>query len=78
MRGCTSGRRGFTLIETLIAASVLALVFFAAFSHLTSIMRRGKQNTDRVFGYERALSIMEELRAFGRTEENEEAAHLDQ
>ena len=54
-------RRGFTLVEVLVSTSVLALIFLAAFSNLTSIIGQNEQNRDRSFAYAKSLSILEEL-----------------
>lgn len=61
------GRRppaaGFTLIEVLIAAVVLVIAAMAAVLHITRSTQRGAWARDRIFAQQRALSILNELRA---------------
>ena len=71
-------RTGFTLVEVMVGMTLIALVSLVAISHLNTGWRQSEQNRDRLIAYERAQSILEELRAFAETGESAEAAQLDQ
>lgn len=74
----TGGERGFSIIEVMISAGILAIVSAAALLFLTTEWKHESMNRDRQFAHDRAQSILEELRAFAEVGENQDAATLDQ
>ena len=69
--------RGFTLLEALVSTGIIAIVVLASASFLWTEWRQGDRNRDEAFAYDRAQSILEELRAFAEVGESQDAATLD-
>lgn len=74
----TARERGFSMIEVLISAGILAIVSASAVMFLLTEWRQEALNRDREFASDRAQSILEELRAFAEASESNDAATLDQ
>ncbi|MEZ6007643.1 MAG: prepilin-type N-terminal cleavage/methylation domain-containing protein [Planctomycetota bacterium] len=68
---------GFSFIELLIAAALVALAAMAAAAHVTRGTQRADWSQDRIFARQKALSILAELRAYVEGGEGEVAADLD-
>jgi type II secretory pathway pseudopilin PulG len=69
---------GFSLVEVMISAGILAVVSAMAVLFITTEWRHEALNRDREFAHDRAQSMLEELRAFAEVGENQAAATLDQ
>jgi Tfp pilus assembly protein PilV len=69
---------GFSLVEVMISAGILAIISATAVLFLSTEWRHESLNRDREFAHDRAQSILEELRAFAEVGENQDAATLDQ
>jgi prepilin-type N-terminal cleavage/methylation domain-containing protein len=72
-----SMRRGFSFIELLIAAALVALAAMTAVAHVTRSTQRVDWSQERIFARQKALSILAELRAYVEGGDGEVAADLD-
>ncbi len=72
-----TGQRGFTLIEVLIAGILIALTAMVGVAYVTRGSQQADWTTDKVFARQKALSILDELRAYVEGSESEVAADLD-
>ena len=70
-------QRGFSFIELLIAAALVALAAMTAVAHVTRSTQRVDWSQERIFARQKALSILAELRAYVEGGEGEVAADLD-
>ena len=78
MRGSKlQGRRGFSLIEILISASLVAIAAMAGVAYVTRGTQHADWARDRVFARQKALSILAEMRSFVEGGGGEVAADLD-
>ncbi len=68
---------GFSFIEILIAAGLVAIASMAAAAHVTRSAQRSDWAQDRIFARQKALSILAELRAYVEGGDGEVAADLD-
>lgn len=69
--------RGFSLIEILIAAALVAIGAMAGVSYVTRGAQHASWAKDKVFARQKALSVLAELRAYVEGGEGEVAADLD-
>lgn len=69
--------RGFSLIEVLLAASLIAVAGMAAVAYLTRAAGHADWAGDKVFARQRALSILSEMRAFIEGTDGQVASDLD-
>jgi prepilin-type N-terminal cleavage/methylation domain-containing protein len=76
-RSRAAGARGFTLIEIMIAASVIAVCGMAGIAYITRATQGADYSRDRVFARQKAMSILSELRAYVEGGKGEVAADLD-
>ena len=56
-------QRGMTLAELMLAVAILATLIFATMNVTTAITRSTKTNMDRQFATQKAISMLEELKA---------------
>ena len=68
---------GFTLVEVLAAAVLVALASMAGVAYVTRGSQHADWTRDKVFARQKALSILAELRAYVEGGEGEVAADLD-
>lgn len=78
IRAARPRQGGFSILEVLIAAGILAIVSAGAVMFLLTEWRQEALNRDREFANDRAQSMLEELRAFAEVGEANDAATLDQ
>jgi type II secretory pathway pseudopilin PulG len=76
-RGGLSSRRGFSLLETLIAGVVVAIVSMAGAAYVTRSTQGADWSRDRMFARQKALSILSELKSFVEGGTNQAADELD-
>ena len=69
--------RGFSLVEVLMAAAVVAVATAAAVTHVVMGTRQADHARDAVFARQKALSILSELRAYVEGGAGEVASDLD-
>ena len=69
--------RGFSLIELLIAGSVIAVIGMAGVAYITRAAQTADNSKDTVFARQKAMSILSELRAYVEGGEGQVAADLD-
>jgi Tfp pilus assembly protein PilV len=69
---------GFSILEVLISAGILAVVSAITVLFLSTEWNQEGLNRDREFAHDRAQSMLEELRAFAEVREDQAAATLDQ
>ena len=69
--------RGFSLLEILISAALVALAAMAGVAYVTRGSQHADWSKDKVFARQKALSILAELRAYVEGGEGEVAADLD-
>ena len=72
-----AGARGFTLIEVMIAGSVIAICGMAGVAYVARATQGADYSRDRVFARQKAMSILSELRAYVEGGKGEVAADLD-
>lgn len=68
---CKIKRKGLTLLEVAFALTIIAIVMVASIHFITTIQTSTVMNQDRSFAIQKALLIINELRAYA--EENEES-----
>ncbi len=69
--------RGFSLIELLIAGSVIAVIGMAGVAYIARAAQTADHSKDTVYAREKAMSILSELRAYVEGGEGQVAADLD-
>jgi prepilin-type N-terminal cleavage/methylation domain-containing protein len=62
----SSRQKGMTLVEVLVGMGILAVLIFASLSLTTSALQQTRSNIDRQFATEKAISILEELKALAQ------------
>jgi hypothetical protein len=78
LRGRTARpSRGFSLVELLIAGSVVAVAAMAGVAYVGRSTQNADYARDRIFARQKALSILAELRAYVEGGKGEVAADLD-
>jgi hypothetical protein len=68
---------GFTLIDLLIGSAVLAVAALVGVMHVTTSVRELEQNRESAYARQRAISLVEELKAYAEGSEAEFASDLD-
>ncbi|MGV3522837.1 MAG: type IV pilus modification PilV family protein [Candidatus Sericytochromatia bacterium] len=66
-----SRQRGFTVIETLIAATVLSLSIASVSTLQSQVLQETRRNNDRAFATQKATQMFEELRSFVQSNREE-------
>lgn len=59
----SSRQKGLTLVEVLVGIGILAILIFASLSLTVSALKMTRSNLDKQFATEKAISILEELKA---------------
>ncbi|MGH9420734.1 MAG: type IV pilus modification PilV family protein, partial [Thermoanaerobaculia bacterium] len=59
----SSRQKGMTLVEVLVGIGILAILIFASLSLTVSALKMTRSNLDKQFATEKAISILEELKA---------------
>jgi prepilin-type N-terminal cleavage/methylation domain-containing protein len=67
MRTARRWQHGLTLIEVLVAVAILAILIFASTTLTISTERLTRFNSDRQFGTQKAIAIMEELKSIAQS-----------
>lgn len=70
-------RRGFSLLEMLIAGTIIAVVGMAGAAYVSRSTQGADWSRDRVFARQKALSILSELKSFVEGSANQTADELD-
>ena len=70
-------QRGFSLVETLVAVAMALFAVMAAVVYMQTASRGTRQNTDKSFAVQKAMSMLEELKAVVETTTGEAASMLD-
>ena len=71
------GNKGFSLIEILISAALVAIAAMAGVAYVTRGTQHADWARDKVFARQKALSILAEMRAYVEGGDGEVAADLD-
>ncbi|MBI2923255.1 MAG: prepilin-type N-terminal cleavage/methylation domain-containing protein [Planctomycetes bacterium] len=69
--------RGFTLIEVMIAISILAVIIVVSLSSLVTVQKQTIDNTDKSFAVQKAISLLSELRGVVESTAGASASLLD-
>jgi len=69
--------RGTSLVETVVAIAVLGTIMAAAMAFIVTSWRYSQLNREKVFAYEKAVSILTEMQAYLETSGIEAASDLD-
>ena len=69
--------RGFSLLEMLIAGTIIAIVGLAGAAYVSRSTQAADWSRDRVFARQKALSILSELKSFVEGASNQAADELD-
>ncbi len=77
MDGSVRRQRGFTLIEILISATIVVLAAMMGVMHVIRTRHHLEWSRDKSFARSKAVSILDELRAYVEGGEGEVAADLD-
>ncbi|MBV8517451.1 MAG: type II secretion system protein [Acidobacteria bacterium] len=67
MRIARRWQRGLTLVEVMAAVAILAILIFASTTLTVSTERLTRFNSDRQFGTQKAIAIMEELKSVAQS-----------
>ena len=70
-------RRGYSLIEAIIALSLLAVVLTISITFITDSRKSADLAHDRAFSVQRAISLIEEVRDFSQSGGTQDASELD-
>lgn len=68
---------GFSLVETLAAAAMIMIALFAALIYISVSIQGTKQNKDKAFAVQKAISILEEMKGLVETTDGDSASLLD-
>jgi type II secretory pathway pseudopilin PulG len=68
---------GFSLMETLAAVAMMMIALIAALIYISASIQGTKQNKDKAFAVQKAISILEEMKGLVETTEGDTAAVLD-
>lgn len=69
--------RGFSLLELIIAGSVIAVIGMAGVAYVARASQNADYARDRLFARQKALSILDEMKAYVEGSEDQVAADLD-
>ena len=70
-------QRGMTLIETLVAMAIVGIIIAFSTTMVTTVLRRTQDNLNKQFATQKAISMLEELRAVVQTESGATEVVLD-
>ncbi|HEX6641481.1 MAG TPA: prepilin-type N-terminal cleavage/methylation domain-containing protein [Thermoanaerobaculia bacterium] len=69
--------KGMTLVEALVALAIVGVIVISSTRLVTSAMQRTRDNVNRQFATQKAISMLEELRALIQTQSGTTAVVLD-
>lgn len=69
--------RGMSLAEVLVALGIVGIIIYFSTSMVTSSLRRTQDNVNKQFATQKAISMLEELRALVQTESGATTVLLD-
>jgi type II secretory pathway pseudopilin PulG len=73
-----AGQRGFSLIETVIAMAVVMLAVMSGVVYMSTVTHQTKHNKDKEFAVQKAISILEELKAMAESANGTAGSLLDE